>query len=208
MNEVIVELVQMHLKPRHLLNFMCTNRDIYMALLFNSFYWTRVAAHLVWRDYVIENHAPDIDLSPYACEERARRNRDAGIEIESLYFMSNTTRPYHECMEIFEKLIRHAIRLNNVDDMFMHRRLYFTLNPDAPLSTLVRALVYTHIVNGVYLGPDSDGLCMRDIARTEVQAAKSTSRSITDVLNELEDATHVSPKLKLKIALLLQSIIY
>ena len=202
---VALELVQMHLKPRHLLKLMCTNSEVYSLLKSNTHYWTRVAAHVVWRDYIVGNRWPDMDLSPYALEDRKRRNCAAGVEIESLYHMSSTTRPYIECMDIFENLIRRAV--NPDDDMFAARRLCYNFDPAAPLAALVRAMLYTHIVHHMYIGTEAETLSMRDIARIEIQSTKRGPADIFGVLNELEDAPAVPSKLKFKISMLLQSII-
>jgi hypothetical protein len=46
-------IIQMILRPRHLINLMLSNKAIYKVLTENKYYWERVAAHLVWRGEII-----------------------------------------------------------------------------------------------------------------------------------------------------------
>jgi hypothetical protein len=50
MNHLIVQSVTWHLKPRHLLNLMCTCKAVKECILQNEAYWARVCFHLLWRN--------------------------------------------------------------------------------------------------------------------------------------------------------------
>ena len=46
----MVQQIQLHLKPRHLLKWMLTCREAALILNSNEEYWIRVAVHVLWRD--------------------------------------------------------------------------------------------------------------------------------------------------------------
>ena len=63
--------VGLHLKPRHLLNLMCTSKILF-KITNNEEYWTRVAAHLVFRSCdcmeAFHNIKEEYDiLTPLSC---------------------------------------------------------------------------------------------------------------------------------------------
>lgn len=94
--EIFREL-QMHLKPRHLAKLLQTCSYLNMLLGSNNEYWTRVAAHLVWRNHVGLVTHEDVSYSQNS--------------VLSRYFdMVNLPRGYKVAMNEFLALISKEMR--------------------------------------------------------------------------------------------------
>lgn len=60
LNPELMQLIQLHLKPRHVLKLMRTNKKACKRLLDHGLYWDRVAAHLSWRGVFFYNAWKDL----------------------------------------------------------------------------------------------------------------------------------------------------
>lgn len=101
--------IGLHLKPRHLSKLMRTCKRI-NRLVDNEDYWTRVAAHLVWRDH----HLVEQDM-PYQDEGASCRLYLTPPD-PALYHMMGLDQGYYRGMESFIKRISEGIEANMQGD--------------------------------------------------------------------------------------------
>lgn len=212
-NTDLVHAVQLHLKPRHLLKLLCVNKQFYKMLKANSYYFDRVAAHLVWRQYVVDCQWPWCDLNDYGKIERALVNRYLGVERESLFYMLNTTRSYHDCMEIFLSFLTNC--MVGWPNMILTARICqphdFSSYADAPLDAKVRLILRTALtssirfyVQGRYSPDEVETMSMVDVIKRELSAAACNVshrfHAVRTVLRSLEDSDSVPTLLKRQIS--------
>jgi hypothetical protein len=182
--------IQMHLKPRHLAKLLQTCKYLNMLLGTNNEYWTRVAAHLVWRNHVgITNH-DDIEKN---CE----------MVPNCLIDMVNLSRGYKTAMNEFVLLIgKEMARVHDdeeEDDMDPDKWRVFA---GAPLDVQVRVGMQTFINWDEAVGYNSMSdtlLPMREIAmkiavETATWAQQGTSKEASQrhmgmvrYINDLDD---------------------
>ena len=89
--------IGLHLKPRHLAKLMRTSKAI-NTVVDNDAYWTRVAAHLAWRDcgiMEVHRHPDEFDILPTVPR--------------CLYYMMGMSRGYYWSMERFLKRVDEVI---------------------------------------------------------------------------------------------------
>lgn len=151
--------IQMHLKPRHLAKLLQTCKYMNMMLGTNNEYWTRVAAHLVWRDQTecINNY------DNFTIHSDRFRNR--------LYDMVNLPHGYKFAMDEFIVIIRKEMASDEHDfddDEDGKDPFKWKACADAPLDVKVRVGMKTFIAWGQGCGYATEAdtlLPMREIAR-------------------------------------------
>jgi hypothetical protein len=93
--------VGLHLKPRHLLKLMGTCKRVWRAVDTEE-YWTRVAAHLVWR----ASEHMELNSREYPLDD----DRMPPIsEAHNLYYLIGLDCGYHHGMELFLRRIQETI---------------------------------------------------------------------------------------------------
>jgi hypothetical protein len=171
----------MYLKPRHLAKLLQTCSFLNMLLGNNNEYWTRVAAHLVWRKHVGLVTCQDVDYGQDAVPSR-------------FFDMVNLPHGYRLAMDQFIALISKA--LGQVYDYDEDDPPSDTVNPlgwhqfaDAPLDVQVRVGMQTFNKWGEQEGYDSKNdilLGMRGIAtKIAVYHSKCKSSVKTGQAHEL-----------------------
>lgn len=130
----LVTLVQMHLSPRHLYKLMQTSSGVKQVLLDNEEYWSRVAAHLIWREHVIH--------CPFFNDEDTTKHPQA-----YLYKMQNLRTGYKSSMDEFFELIK--AKMQEAHPAYE--------DPDFPLDE-------DEVLPDEYSrGEDSEGMYLRDV---------------------------------------------
>ena len=116
-------MVSAHLKPRHLLKLMCTNKNISKAVDCDK-YWERIALHLLWRD----DGYMGISM---VSESEGLRDVYPGL----FHFINLPSPGYLAGVEEFIRRVRVTLLLDYTEE---EERLDFAAYKDAPLCALVR----------------------------------------------------------------------
>ena len=208
----VLERIQLHLRPRHLIHLLQTNRKMRALLLNNSFYWARVAQHLVFRRYVLPYTNPAYKLGGANLELRQQRWTRDGFRRETLFHMMNLERGYYWGMERFEALLAQKMATDDVPDAPCWA-YHAGAEPETRVRLLLRLCMAglpeklestTHIY-GLYSDEQVELMPMRELVRRELEEFNSNEekpeKSIKTVLRKLDDLPNVSPEAKRDLAL-------
>ena len=183
------ELVQMHLKPRHLMRLMNVNRNINSILANNEQYWARIALHMMWRNA--------FQLYPYPLDDMSYTGQVAkyyqilrdGFDRQTLYFFINLTIPYRDAMDYFVRLTApYGSPAQCVNHMIVMK--------------ICEGCEFVGCVGGSYSEDEIGALSMREVCRREVQALKynSFTKRILRWVQYVDDL-RISVRLKRELAL-------
>jgi hypothetical protein len=208
----VLERIQLHLRPRHLYRLLQTNRRVRELLLNNSFYWARVAQHLVFRKYVIPYTSPAYKLGEGNLKLRQKMWAKDGFRRETLFHMMNLERGYHWAMETFEALLAHKMATDILPDAPCWA-YHAGADPETRVRLLLRLsmaglpekLESTTHIYGLYSDEQVELMPMRELVRCELEEFNSDAdkpeRSIKRVLRKLDDLPNVPPEAKRDLAL-------
>ena len=110
-------LIGLHLKPRYLAKLLRTSKSV-QRLVDNHQYWTRVAAHQVWRSF--EGMEIDDSQSPEDVLPRIEHNLMHMLGLEHSYLWT---------MELFFRRLDDVIAYYAVHDQEVYRPFWESLKP-------------------------------------------------------------------------------
>ena len=154
-------LIGLHLKPRYLAKLLRTSKSV-QRLVDNHQYWTRVAAHQVWRSF----EGMEIDDSPSAV--------DVLPPIEhNLMHMLGLDRGYYWTMELFFRRLDDAIAYYAGHDLEEYRPFWESLK-GMPLDEKTRAWMIERLrplspPHAVELTIAAHERTMKEIAKHEIE---------------------------------------
>jgi len=176
-------MVIMHLKPRHLHPLMLTCASINHIIQTHEVYWTRVAAHLVWRDCSA--------MEALFCSVG---NDNQGLP-KCMYYMNGLEHGYLHAMDVFLSHVNKAISLLSMDDQ---------TSPYLGLSLRDQTVLQFQMQNKTFYGwsqqtvGDESGIAMREFCRRKVhhlihgqgitEKAKQRNARMAKFVNAIEDS--------------------
>lgn len=186
--------IGLHLKPRHLAKLMLTSKAI-KAIVDNYAYWTRVAAHLVWR----ESNAMQVNtpVVMYNFFFGFLDNLQSGYIDHNLYHMIGLERGYYWSMERFFLRIEEFIEFYSTADDYVELKKFATMVKPMSLSERTKAFLRTEdsvVKNGS--ASEDHLLSMKEIARKRTEKSLRSRPSegshqrdffLNDFVREIED---------------------
>lgn len=220
LGDELLRMLALHLKPRHLQKLLRANKALNKLLMEHECYWTRVAAHLTYRNYIIGRAEYNHPLYKKPVNEQ-------GVMKRSLYDMVNLKRGYFNAMETFISMIPAGMKKTlflcvpiYIEDCewtkedegveIMHEGDYWGLCDfaDASLGVKVRRAVTIqaergHFIEGVYTVRETSTISFYEICKREVEGLTRTpkefNKAIWNLIHELDDIPNISIQDKKKI---------
>ena len=174
-------LIGLHLKPRHLFKLLVSCKTV-NRLVDNNGYWTRVAAHQVWRDFEgleIDDKAGDDDVFP-----RIEHNLTHMLGLEHGYFWS---------MERFFQRLDEVIQYYSANGLESNRDFWASLAcMSLEEKTRVWLIDRTRLEQGFSIEPrlvSTRVESMKEVAKEEMEVELHNSdRRFNRFVCEMEDS--------------------
>jgi hypothetical protein len=217
----LIKTIQLHLKPRHLVKLLQTNKELYKLLMQHEYYWTRVATHLTWRRAIIFTpfYKTEEELKAHQEALKARRGQLLPHQLHSndfkcYYDMVNLEKGYHASMEHFvSMIIPHMADTEPYVTDYMDPCVdyYGWMHlAEATLDVKVRKILTITMEKqhdimgpvGQYTLEEIPTIPLLEICKREIKAITSSfyyNKEIKILINELDDNSNIPIKDKKKI---------
>jgi hypothetical protein len=130
----ILQLIQLHLSPRHVSKLFLANKYLYKLLANNEQYWERVVAHRIWRWHFLptsRNCSLNPNTSTYTIGDRQVTC------LSTWYDMMNLEEGYYQAMNGFLALIPLTMSLDTIKNKD-GKDVAYEMQPYAHLSLAVQ----------------------------------------------------------------------